>query len=201
MGLKSDVAIDCPCSLEGFSCTLKGGGLCSYNSSWCGFLAHSVKQIAVTSVNWAPSIYNILWLKEKWRRWLQLMRESGRWRVVLTLLFVHFQDPWQWRHESNWWIWMGEWESATKVVSLNVTLEEGQSKTERHFSVFAVWVVWWGWTWVCGWCCEESWGWHGSIMASFICSQLWADRAVLRRVAWSSLSLKQIVLFFSFLNF
>lgn len=33
---------------------------------------------------------------------------------------------------------MGQWGSATKVLSLNMTLKEGQRKTERHFSVFVV---------------------------------------------------------------
>lgn len=31
-----------------------------------------------------------------------------------------------------------------KVVNLNMTLKEDQRGIKRHFSVFAVWVVWWG---------------------------------------------------------
>lgn len=31
-----------------------------------------------------------------------------------------------------------------KVVNLNMTLKEDKRGAKRHFSVFAVWVVWWG---------------------------------------------------------
>lgn len=56
-------------------------GFLLYLEGWCfpflwqwlvWFLAHRAKHIVVTSVSWAPNMYNTLPTKGKWLRWLQL---------------------------------------------------------------------------------------------------------------------------------
>lgn len=95
---------------------------------------------------------------------------------------------------------MGRWKGFMKVVNLNMTLRKVRGKAKRHSSASVAWVVGWGWSLGCmGRCC----GW-GYIMESFTCRQWRAGRAVLRRVAWSDLSLKCLVLgdtFSLFCNF